>query len=65
MKRLIFVGVLVLITTAAQAQAYTTAGPQRDNYSTTVNVSPNTRRHRHAKPAAAFSARPTVTGHAF
>jgi hypothetical protein len=75
MKRLIFAGVLVLITTAAQAQAYTTAGPaaaggyrsgtQRDNYSITGNVSPNTRRHRHAKPAAALSARPTLASHAF
>jgi hypothetical protein len=27
MKRLIFAGMLVLITTAAQAQAYTTLGP--------------------------------------
>jgi len=54
MKRLIFAGMLVLITTAAQAQAYTTLGPagaggyrsgtQRDNYSTTGNVPPNTRR---------------------
>jgi hypothetical protein len=48
MKRLIFAGMLVLITTAAHAQAYTTLGPagaggyrsgtQRDNYSTTGNV---------------------------
>ena len=54
MKRLIFAGMLVLIITAAQAQAYTTLGPagaggyrsgtQRDNYSTTGNVPPNTRR---------------------
>jgi hypothetical protein len=45
MKRLIFAGMLVLITTAAQAQAYTTLGPagaggyrsgaQRDNESAT------------------------------
>jgi hypothetical protein len=59
MKRLIFAGMLVLITTAAQAQAYTTLGPagaggyrsgtQRDSYSTTGDVPPNTRRHRHSK----------------
>jgi hypothetical protein len=59
MKRLIFAGMLVLITTAAQAQAYTTLGPagaggyrsgtQRDNYITTGDVNPDTRRLRHAK----------------
>ena len=61
MKRLIFAGMLVLITTAAHAQAYTTLGPagaggyrsgtQRDSYSTTGDVPPNTRRHRHSKSA--------------
>ena len=75
MKRLIFAGMLVLITTAAQAQDYTTLGPagagvfrsgtQRDDYGTTGNVSPNTGRHRHAKPAAALSAHSTVGSHAF
>jgi Spy/CpxP family protein refolding chaperone len=61
MKRLIFAGMLVLITTAAQAQAaYTTLGPagaggyrsstQRDNYSTTGNVNPNTGRRRQRNP---------------
>ena len=75
MKRLIFAGMLVLITTAAQAQAYTTLGPagaggyrsgtRPDNDSATGKVSPNTRRHRHAKSAAALSARPTVASHAF
>jgi hypothetical protein len=75
MKRLIFAGMLVLITTAAEAQAYTTLGPagaggyrsgtQRGDDSTTGGVSPNTRRGRHAKPAAALRARPTVASHAF
>jgi hypothetical protein len=75
MKRLIFAGMLVLITTAAQAQAYTTLGPagaggyrsgtQRDDYSATGNASPNTGRRRHTKSAAALSARPTVANHAF
>jgi hypothetical protein len=55
MKSLIFAGMLVLITTAAQAQAYTTLGPagaggyrsgtQRDNHSATGNVPPDARRH--------------------
>jgi hypothetical protein len=71
MKRLIFAGMLVLITTAAQAQAYTTLGPagaggyrsgtQRDNYSTPGNVPPNTGRRRGPQSSAGQTFRQSST----